>query len=103
MKLRATAVLLALCFAGCDESFWDTGDPGKSEKGGKNLYTLSCDNVKCPSATDRSTYSSGDNDSVTCTWHCAKYKGKKRYVSLTFWAWDGGCYELDSEYKNSCI
>ena len=62
-------------------------------------YTLSCSNVTCPNATDTSNFNSGGSYNFTCTWYCHEYGGfDAAYVSLSFWSWDGGCWELDSEY-----
>ena len=82
--------------ASCDdtESAWD--NPVE--------YTISCTNVSCPGATDRSTYSSGNDSAITCTWNCADYGDSHlSYVSLDFWSWDGACYELESEFVDSGI
>lgn len=73
-------------------------------------YEITCDmeamktGVVCHGPDDRSTFASGNDKSITCVWHCANFKGQEDiYVSLTFWAWDGGCYEPDSEYVSSGI
>ena len=82
----------ALVLAGaCDDysSSWDN----------PVTYSVSCDDVSCPGASDRSTYTSGGDSAITCTWNCADYGDQYlRYVSLDFWSWDGACYELESEY-----
>ncbi len=84
------------CLCGC---------PGYSSDGTPNVsYSVSCGDVSCPGADDRSTYTSGNNSAITCVWDCADYDGQYGvYVSLDFWAWDGGCYELESEYVSSGI
>ncbi len=62
-------------------------------------YNLSCERVSCPNADDVSVFESGSSKSYSCIWTCAKYKGNSRvYVNLTFWSWDGKCWELDSDY-----
>ena len=67
-------------------------------------FDLTCRTVSCPSADDTSTFQSGNNKSFSCVWHCADYKDSSRvYVDLTFWSWNGGCWELDHEYVSSGI
>ncbi len=67
-------------------------------------YDLSCQSVRCDNADDTSNFQSGNSRAFTCTWDCADYNGDDRvYVSLTFWSWDGGCWQLETAYVSSGI
>lgn len=67
-------------------------------------YTLECNSVRCHNADDTSNFQSGDDLAYTCTWHCVDYDGQSNvYVSMTFWSWDGGCWQLDSVYVDDGV
>ena len=65
---------------------------------------VSCNSVSCPEADDVSRYTSGNDRNITCVWHCVNYEGQDGvYVSLSYWAWDGGCYQLEDEFVSDGI
>ena len=91
--------LVFLCFSGCDGSSTSSGY-------GKTVtYTISqTSGPSCPGAT----VSEGNRGSTwrwsECTWYCASYKGKKKYVSLTFrkTRYNGYVWELQDVYTSDC-
>jgi len=86
-KLLLLIVTLALAGCGTDVS-----------------YTMTCDVVDCDNPTDTTDFQSGNDQAFTCTWNCACYQGNcSKYVSLTFWSWDGGCWALEEEYVSNGI
>lgn len=99
--LTVVCVLLALCSCGD----WP---PESESEPAPPMFEVSCDTettaVICNGEDNVSKYASGDDSSVTCTWHCVDYDGQSDvYVSLTFWRWDGGCYALEGEHVSGGI
>lgn len=68
-------------------------------------YTLECRSVTCHGADDKSTYNNDGYQSVTCTWHCATYEGRKeQWVQLDFVLTTGqDCVRLESEFVSSGV
>lgn len=66
-------------------------------------YIVSCDDVKCPTADDRTTFSSGGDRAVTCIWDCTDYNGEYRYVDRTWWSWGGECFVEEDVFTADCI
>lgn len=77
------------------------GDPGAQTAS----ISITCGSVTCSKGADRSDYSDGDYESVTCVWTCANYDGQPgRYVSLSAdTGVDGGCFEEGREYVSDGI
>lgn len=93
MNYQRWTTLLAL--AGCEAFEEDAIDVE---------YERTCETVQCFNTTDTFDYSSLGDRAFTCRWHCADYRGNSSsYVELTFWSWDGGCWELETEFIASGI
>jgi len=83
----------------------NSGSSSSGGKGTKVAYTVDCSTgVTCSNTSDISEYNSGSYHSVTCYWHCAYYKDRKKvYVALTFDKSGSSCWEFDREFVTSGI
>jgi hypothetical protein len=92
MRWLQVTFVLFFALVGCD---W--GQPSVR-------YTNNGSSVECHGNDDASVFDSGRSLAYTCVWYCARYKGESGlYVSLTWWARNGGPYVLESEYVSSGI
>lgn len=89
---------LALILTACES------DPGTTRDPREVAFDVGCDLVLCENQNDRSTFTSGDTQSVSCIWYCHEYQGQAdSYVDLTWTRSGNDCFALQSEYVSDGI
>ncbi len=100
-KVLLFCMLVLFALPGCDNSGSDGNDGGI----GSVSYSVDCDNGPiCYNAFNVSSYTSGDTQTIECTWNCSTYQDQGiKYVQLTFVKREGNCWYLEREFTKEAL
>lgn len=108
LSLAVLSLPLLACAGILGETGWDVHDEEDGACSDCDVlaacYDLDTDDgPTCCGHDDRTTFQSDGYAFVDCVWYCAEWKGRDRYVDLSFIREPGEGWAFDGAFTSGCI